>query len=173
MTFDDYQKAAARTSGESSDIINGALGIGGEAGEVIELVKKHKYHGRDLDLDALAKELGDLMWYLAETASQAGLSLSDVAAMNVEKLQKRHPDGFSADYKDKPDVLAGYEWHNTRLYAPGASRDLFDFCAIHIGDRWYAYDMGQVDEIDVASGRCADPKGAAEAALRAHLEAKL
>ena len=88
MTFDEYQTAAARTSGESSDLINGALGIAGEAGEVIELVKKHKYHGRDLDIDALAKELGDLLWYVAETASQAGVKLSDVAAQNVAKLKK-------------------------------------------------------------------------------------
>jgi len=98
MNFIDYQRAAARTSDPSRPEIdrltNGALGLGGEAGEVIELVKKHRYHGKPLDREALVGELGDVLWYLAETASAAGLSLWGIAEENLSKLRARYPDGF-------------------------------------------------------------------------------
>jgi NTP pyrophosphatase (non-canonical NTP hydrolase) len=98
MNFDDYQHAAARTSDPSQPTIdrvtNGALGLGGEAGEVIELVKKHRYHGKPLDREALVGELGDVLWYVAETASAAGLSLWGIAEENLSKLRARYPDGF-------------------------------------------------------------------------------
>lgn len=98
MTFDEYQKAAARTSDpdrpEIDRLTNGALGIAGEGGEVVDLVKKHRYHGAPLDRDALVSELGDLLWYVAETASAAGLSLYGIAVENVSKLRARYPDGF-------------------------------------------------------------------------------
>ena len=98
MNFDDYQHAAARTSDPLQPTIdrltNGALGLGGEAGEVIELVKKHRYHGKPLDREALVGELGDVLWYVAETASAAGLSLWGIAEENLSKLRARYPDGF-------------------------------------------------------------------------------
>jgi len=173
MIFDEYQQLAARTSGESSDIVNGALGLAGEAGEVVELIKKHRYHGRDLDLDALKKELGDLLWYMAETASQAGLSLDDIAAHNVAKLKERHPDGFDPSYHGSADVLAGYEWRGDGCYhAPGSSEG--DHSAhIDYGGGWVVYaapDSGSVVAKGDAPGE--DGKRCAEAALRRHLEAK-
>jgi len=98
MNFDDYQRAAARTSDPSrleiDRLTNGALGLGGEAGEVIELVKKHRYHGKLLDREALVGELGDVLWYVAETASAAGLSLWGIAEENLSKLRARYPSGF-------------------------------------------------------------------------------
>jgi len=98
MNFDDYQRAAARTSDPSrleiDRLTNGALGLGGEAGEVIELVKKHRYHGKLLDREALVGELGDVLWYVAETASAAGLSLWGIAEENLSKLRARYPGGF-------------------------------------------------------------------------------
>jgi NTP pyrophosphatase (non-canonical NTP hydrolase) len=173
MTFDEYQTAAARTSGESSDLINGALGIAGEAGEVIELVKKHKYHGRDLDIDALAKELGDLLWYVAETASQAGVKLSDVAAQNVAKLKARHPDGFDPSYHGG-DVLAGYEWDDHGCYwAPNADRadDNHSAFASSFDGEWEVYAHAKSSDV-VARGFSQTPWADAESALRAHLEGK-
>lgn len=74
-----------------------ALGVAGEAGEVADLVKKHVGHGHALDRDKLAKELGDVLWYVAALAHDIGIDLSTVAALNIEKLRRRYPDGFSTE----------------------------------------------------------------------------
>ena len=100
INFNDYQELAARTSGQSDTtmrLLNGALGLGGEAGEAQELVKKHCFHGHTLDKLRLKKELGDVLWYLAELASASGISLQDVAEHNIGKLMARYPDGFSSE----------------------------------------------------------------------------
>lgn len=99
MTLDDYQAEAKRTlSGNyttpESGLTLGALGLAGETGEVVELVKKHLFHATPLDREKLAKELGDVLWYLAAIAIVTGLSLDDVAARNVAKLRARFPDGW-------------------------------------------------------------------------------
>jgi NTP pyrophosphatase (non-canonical NTP hydrolase) len=65
-------------------------------GEVIELVKKHLHHGHPFDPELLQKELGDVLWYLAEMCSANSLSLEDVAKKNIAKLRARYPEGFSA-----------------------------------------------------------------------------
>jgi len=101
MDFDAYQRLAARTAqperGTLERVTNGALGLAGEAGEVVELVKKHRYHGHDLDTARMQKELGDVLWYIAELCTVAGLSLADVATANIDKLRARYPEGFSED----------------------------------------------------------------------------
>lgn len=99
MNFDDYQNDAKRTlsgnySTDASGLTLGALGLAGETGEVVELVKKHVFHSRELDRDLLAKELGDVLWYLAATATVAGLTLDEIAARNIAKLQARFPAGW-------------------------------------------------------------------------------
>lgn len=71
----------------------GVIGLCGEAGEASELVKKFVYHGHTLDYKHLAIELGDVLWYIAYTAYGLGYSLSNIMAMNQEKLAKRYPDG--------------------------------------------------------------------------------
>jgi NTP pyrophosphatase (non-canonical NTP hydrolase) len=68
--------------------------LAGESGEVADLVKKHFFQGHPLDEEHLAKELGDIAWYLAETAYAIGYSLDTILRMNVEKLRNRYPDGF-------------------------------------------------------------------------------
>lgn len=98
-TANDYQRAALRTAQTdklSPDelLLNGVMGLNGEAGEVIDLVKKARFQGHELDTEKLMKELGDIAWYLAVTANSIGYSLSDVFDANIEKLQKRYPDGF-------------------------------------------------------------------------------
>lgn len=81
-----------------------ALGLAGEAGEVVDLLKKHWHHGKALDRDALCKELGDVLWYVSDLASAFGLRLSDVAAANVRKLEARYPNGFTpADAAKRAD----------------------------------------------------------------------
>ncbi|WP_373047198.1 nucleoside triphosphate pyrophosphohydrolase family protein [Vulgatibacter sp.] len=100
MNWTEYQNAAERTvpssQGRSSRLSNFALGLCGEAGEAGELVKKHLFHGAELDVERLRKELGDVLWYVATLATTAGLQLEDVAAGNIEKLRARYPDGFTA-----------------------------------------------------------------------------
>lgn len=78
-------------------MINGALGLCGESGEVADIIKKHKMQGHELDRDHIAKELGDILWYVAETATAIGFDLDDIMCLNIAKLQKRFPDGFEAD----------------------------------------------------------------------------
>lgn len=97
LTFDEYQANAELTMQKSDDpnmLANFALGLAGEAGEVIELVKKHLYHGKDLDKSALTKELGDLLWYVSAVCTQVGIELDDVADQNLTKLSARYPNGF-------------------------------------------------------------------------------
>lgn len=101
MNGNEYQKAALRTANPKMNdrdmLCDGALGLAGESGEVADLVKKHLFQGHTLDEEHLAKELGDIAWYLAETAYAIGYSLDTVLRMNIEKLQKRYPDGFEVE----------------------------------------------------------------------------
>ena len=101
MTINEYQKLAMTTlnpSLSSKDVlINGVMGLCGESGEAIDIVKKWLAQGHELDKEKLAKELGDICWYLAETATALDLSLEDIMAANIEKLKKRYPEGFDAD----------------------------------------------------------------------------
>lgn len=94
--FASYERAAARTINPSLDengrLIDAAAGLSEEAGEVLSLVRKHLYQGRELDRDKLEKELGDVLWCLAMTARAAGLSLDRIAEANIRKLEERHPD---------------------------------------------------------------------------------
>ena len=100
MTINEYQKLAMRTLNpalEKKDVlINGVMGLCGEAGEAIDIVKKHLAQGHPLDREALLKELGDVAWYLAETAWALDADLESVLAGNIEKLRRRYPGGFEA-----------------------------------------------------------------------------
>ena len=100
MTVNEYQQLAMTTLNPSLDrkdvLINGVMGLCGESGEAIDIVKKWLAQGHDLDTEKLAKELGDIAWYLAETATALGLDLEDVFAANIEKLKKRYPEGFDS-----------------------------------------------------------------------------
>lgn len=100
MTGNEYQKKALRTAGERNPellLINGALGLSGETGEVADHVKKHTFQGHDIDKEHIAKELGDICWYIAITAHAIGYELDTILEMNVEKLMKRYPNGFEAE----------------------------------------------------------------------------
>lgn len=101
MTANEYQTLAMRTLNpamEKRDIlINGVMGLCGEAGEAIDIVKKHLAQGHELDREQLIKELGDVAWYLAETAYALDVSLDDVFERNISKLRARYPDGFEAE----------------------------------------------------------------------------
>ena len=99
MTVNENQKLAMTTLNPALDkkdvLINGVMGLCGESGEAIDIVKKHLAQGHDLDREALIKELGDIAWYLAETATALDVSLDEVFTRNIDKLKKRYPEGFS------------------------------------------------------------------------------
>ena len=99
MTINEYQKLAMTTLNPSLDkkdvLINGVMGLCGESGEAIDIVKKWLAQGHELDRRHLANELGDIAWYLAETAYALDIELEDIMAANIEKLKKRYPDGFN------------------------------------------------------------------------------
>lgn len=97
MTINEYQKEALRTAHSDDLLVNGVLGLAGEAGECADIVKKHRFQGHELDKFELAYELGDVAWYLAVTAFAIGLDLETILQMNVDKLWKRYPNGFDAD----------------------------------------------------------------------------
>lgn len=102
MTINDYQQAALRTANllnfsKEGMLANGVLGLSGESGECADIVKKHLFQGHELDAEKLANELGDVAWYLALASYAIGYNLEKVLQMNVDKLRKRYPDGFSAE----------------------------------------------------------------------------
>lgn len=107
MTINEYQNLAMRTLNPELDkkdiLINGVMGLCGEAGEAIDLVKKHLAQGHNLDRDALIKELGDVAWYLAETAYALNVPLEEVLERNIEKLRVRYPDGFCTEQSTNRD----------------------------------------------------------------------
>ena len=78
-------------------VLNGCLGLAGEAGETLDMVKKWLFHEKDLDLEHLKKELGDVMWYVAMLCDSFGFNLDEILQMNVDKLIARYPDGFDPD----------------------------------------------------------------------------
>ena len=112
MTPNEYQKEALRTApvgiGEELNLlINGVMGLAGESGEAVDLVKKYVFHDHELDAEHLAKELGDVAWYLAVTAHAIGYDLETILQMNVDKLRKRYPEGFDPDrsqHRESDDI---------------------------------------------------------------------
>ena len=105
MKLNEYQKLGWRTMPfpsidkveKAMALSNYAMGLAGESGEVVDLLKKHVHHGHELDRDALRLELGDALHYLSGLASMCGMTLEEVATANVKKLSDRYPKGFSTE----------------------------------------------------------------------------
>ena len=98
MNVNEYQELAMATLNPELNkkdvLINSVMGLCGESGEAIDIVKKWLAQGHELDKDRLAKELGDIAWYLAEAATALDLPLEEILQANIDKLKKRYPDGF-------------------------------------------------------------------------------
>ena len=93
MNVNEYQTLAMTTLNPELDkrevLINSVMGLCGEAGEAIDIVKKWMAQGHELDKEHLKKELGDIAWYLAEAATALDVSLEEVFQANIDKLKKR------------------------------------------------------------------------------------
>lgn len=72
-----------------------SMGLAGETGELIEPLKKHLYHGKPLDKEALVKEAGDVLWYLHGLLIECDSTLADALSINITKLRARYPGGFT------------------------------------------------------------------------------
>ena len=115
MEAKEYQNLAMRTNdGKGTDrlldwtnvdangkikdpggLLNGCLGLSGEAGELNDLVKKWIFHKKPLDLEHMKKEIGDVCWYIADICHSMGFDLGEIFRMNIDKLKARYPEGFS------------------------------------------------------------------------------
>lgn len=123
MTGSEYQKLAMRTNDgkntrrlfesirdddfDIGGILDGCLGLSGESGELVDMIKKWIFHSKPLDEDHAKKELGDVMWYVAMICHSFGWSLDEIMRMNIDKLIARYPDGFDtnkANHRTKGDV---------------------------------------------------------------------
>lgn len=75
-------------------VLNGCLGLTGEAGEVSDMIKKWIFHQKELDTEHLKKEIGDVMWYVAMICESMEFDLDEIMQMNIDKLKARYPEGF-------------------------------------------------------------------------------
>ena len=101
MKVNEYQELAMTTLNPELSrrdvLIKSVMGLCGESGEAIDIVKKWMAQGHELDKEHLAKELGDIAWYLAEAATALDVPLESILQGNLDKLHKRYPKGFSTD----------------------------------------------------------------------------
>lgn len=100
MDMNEYQKLAMRTANMGTGKLNltiTGLGLCGESGEVADLIKKHVEQGHELNIEKLKVELGDVLWYVARGAEMIGVTLDEIGELNIEKLRKRYPTGFSVE----------------------------------------------------------------------------
>lgn len=100
MDLNAYQRAAARTINPEISVVEKILhalhGMVSEVGELHGLYQKI-YQGHDLDEEHVKKEVGDLLWFIAEYCTAQGWTMEEIAQMNIDKLIARYPQGFSAE----------------------------------------------------------------------------
>jgi len=99
MNIKEYQNKVTRTLRKNVLITElekeMCLGLIGEVGEVIEIIKKYLYHNHQLDKEHLKEEIGDVCWYLCNLATITHIDMNDVLINNIDKLMERYPEGFS------------------------------------------------------------------------------
>ncbi len=108
MDFEQYQKIVLQgvilpEDTERERLMLAGMGLAGEAGEVCDELKKVAFHGKDMDMDKMIKELGDVLWYFALLLDTKDISLQEVMDANVVKLCARYPHRHG----DPVEVIAG------------------------------------------------------------------
>lgn len=151
MNINYYSELAMRTyPGSNSEdmIMNGALGLSGEAGEFADLLKKHIFHKHEWDPVKFALELGDILWYVNLASVGLGYTLEEIAEMNIDKLRKRYPEGFDPkrsqdrSYELKPNSL-------DEFYIKYCSKCKTDNCAAEISNvKKCKYYQGNIPEVE-------------------------
>jgi NTP pyrophosphatase (non-canonical NTP hydrolase) len=82
-------------SPKTARLIHAALGISGESGEIVDIVKKHAMYNKEVDLNHLKEEIGDTLYYMAIMLDEMGSSFEEVMKLNHDKLEKRFPTGYT------------------------------------------------------------------------------
>ena len=85
---------AKRNAGDEG-LMHAAIGISGEAGEILDAIKKHWVYGKPLDREHLIEEIGDTMFYMQALCNMLGTTVAECVVANVEKLNKRYPEGYT------------------------------------------------------------------------------
>ena len=114
MTPNEYQKLTERTENKLEGGMRGAnllLGIAGETGELLDLLKKKYFHGKVVEKETIRDEIGDILWYIARISDYYGFTLEDFMQANIEKLMKRYPEGFNVvASEERKDIVKDKQW---------------------------------------------------------------
>lgn len=96
-TLNEFQDAAQVTMRESKSkemaLCNWAMGLAGESGELVDMLKKVIFHDHPLDKEKVVKEIGDVLWYIAILAKELDVTLEEIGQRNIEKLYRRYSEG--------------------------------------------------------------------------------
>lgn len=101
MTLKEYQELASRTINKALTLKKqGKHALHGMVGEIGELhsIYQKKYQGHPFSVEHAKKELGDLLWFIAEYCTAHGWCLEEIAQMNIDKLKERYPEGFDVGH---------------------------------------------------------------------------
>lgn len=101
MNIDEYKEKVKRTMNKdltrSESISMLCMGLSGETGELVDMMKKSIYHGHEFDKNNTVKEIGDILWYLINLCNELSLDVHEIMDRNIEKLQRRYPEGFDQE----------------------------------------------------------------------------
>lgn len=107
MNFKTYLTESQRTlieKGKDMNMLHGAIGIGTEAGELLDAFKRNIFYGKPLDRVNIKEELGDIMWYIAILCRELDLDMDDILQTNIDKLRARYPEKFSSEHALNRDL---------------------------------------------------------------------
>lgn len=102
MTKEEYSKLASRTinigiTDPFLQLQNAVMGLCGESGECVDIMKKSMFQGHPLDRTHMIKELGDILWYVNLAAACLGSDFEEIMTMNIKKLEERYGSKFSEE----------------------------------------------------------------------------
>ena len=100
MDIEQYKKDSERTlidKGHELNLLHAAMGIGTEAGEILDAFKRKLFYGKPLDVVNVKEEIGDVMWYVAILLRELDLDFEEILQLNIDKLRARFPDKFTED----------------------------------------------------------------------------
>ena len=105
-----FQREARRTLREDlpyeAICSNMCRGLEGDIGEVIDVMKKHIYQGKELDITDVIEEVGDVLWYIANFCNINNITMDECMESNMKKLRKRFPNGFTVkDANERKDKM--------------------------------------------------------------------
>lgn len=120
MKLEDYQKRSyvALQNHESNKdrVLNWVIGLSEEVGEILNLIKHKYWGGEEIEKIEMAKEIGDVLWYLSALASSFSINIGAVAELNVMKLEKRFSEGIFKEEASKERVLKEKILEETKEY---------------------------------------------------------